>query len=168
MSLRPMLKCAQCETRHQGAFETKRHKKVDVITVCSSTQTEKGKMTRVKASKKEKESEFAPDAVHIEKAKVLTRSQQLQGPKNVTNPSWMEGGICLDREFLREEQLKDFACVDALCWIKNGQRPVREEILSIGIDQKFLWASFDCLVIQDGLLYKEVGPLTDCSGFKTA
>ena len=146
MSRCPMLKCAQCETRHQGAYKTKRRKKVDVITVCSSTPTEKGKMTRAKFSKTEKELKFAQDAVHTEKARVLTRSQRQQGPKSMTNPSWMEDGICLNREFLREEQLKDLARVDALCWIKNSQRLERDEILSTVIDQKFLWASFDCLV----------------------
>ena len=87
MSRRPMLKCAQCETRHQGAFETKRGRKVDMVTVCSSTQTEKGMTTSVKTSKKERKSEFAQDAVHTEKARVLTRSQRPQGPKIVTNPS---------------------------------------------------------------------------------
>ena len=85
----------------------------------------------------------------------------------MTKPSWLEGGVYLDREFLREEQLKDPACVDALCWIKNSQKPERKEILSTGINQKVLWASFDCLVIQDGLLYKQVGPLTDGSGLMT-
>ena len=53
------------------------------------------------------------------------------------------------------------ACVDALCWIKNGQKPERDKILSTGINQNFLWASFDCLAIQDGLLYRQVGPLID-------
>ena len=69
-----MLKCAQCETRHQGAFETKRVKKVDMVTVCSSTQTEKGKATRVKTSRKEKERQFAQDAVHREGKSVDKKS----------------------------------------------------------------------------------------------
>ena len=73
----------------------------------------------------------------------------------------------MDIEFLKEEQLIDPACVDALCWIKNGQRSERDKILSTGIDQKFLWASFDCLDVQDGLLYKQVGPLTDGLILKT-
>ena len=93
MSRHPMLKCAQCETRHQGAYETKKMKKVDLVTVCSSTQTEKGRKTRVKASKKEEGSELAQDAVQTDKAKVLTRSQGPKSLEKVTNPSWVDDAL---------------------------------------------------------------------------
>ena len=86
MSHLPMLQCMQCETRLQGAYEMKLWKKVDMITVCSSTQTEGGKTTRVKAQKRGKESKFARDA-QTEMVRVLTRSQRLKSPKNLTNPS---------------------------------------------------------------------------------
>ena len=58
--------------------------------------------------------------------------------------------------------MKDPAYVDALCWIRQGSRPGRQ-IVSSGLDQKFLWSNYECLVFQDRLLYKRVGPLTDGS-----
>ena len=54
MSHCTMLKCAQCETRHQEAYETKQREKVDMVTVYSRTETEGGKTTRVKAPKRGK------------------------------------------------------------------------------------------------------------------
>ena len=59
------------------------------------------------------------------------------------------------------------ACVDALCWIRQGHRPERDEILSSGLDQKFLRSNYECLVIQDGLLCKQIGPFTDASYLAT-
>ena len=38
MSKRPLLRCTQCEICQPGAYETKRGKTVDVVTVESSTQ----------------------------------------------------------------------------------------------------------------------------------
>ena len=55
MSRQPLLKCAQCEICHQGAYETKRGKKVDLVTTKSSTQTEE--LSRVKTKGK---TEFPP------------------------------------------------------------------------------------------------------------
>ena len=97
------------------------------------------------------------------KARVLTRGRMPHGPKvdQGTAPSWMEGGVCLDLSVLRDEQLKDPACVDALCWLQKGKKPDKEEILSLGLDLKYLWGNFDCLVIRNGLLYKCIGPLVD-------
>ena len=42
---------------------------------------------------------------------------------------------------------------------QTGFRP--GQILSSGLDQKLLWSNYECLAIQDELLYKRVGPLTD-------
>ena len=64
----------------------------------------------------------------------------------------MEGEVCLDRKVLRDEQLKDPARVDAFCWLHKGSRLDKEEIMSATLDTKFLWWSFDCLVVQDGLI----------------
>ena len=50
----------------------------------------------------------------------------------------------------------------ALCWIRQGHRPERDEIPSPYL--KFLWGHFECLVVQDRLLYKQEGPL--CGLFK--
>ena len=36
----------------------------------------------------------------------MTRGQRLQVSKGGTLPSWMEGGVCLDKDILPEEQLK--------------------------------------------------------------
>ena len=57
------------------------------------------------------------------KARVMTGSQKPQVSKNGTTPSWMEERVCLDKVLLQEEQLKDPACVNALCWIRQGSRP---------------------------------------------
>ena len=70
------------------------------------------------------------------------------------------GGVCLDK-MLMDEQLKDPASVDALCWLRQGKRPDREGILSYGLDQKFLWGNFETLIVLDGLLCKRIGPLID-------
>ena len=98
------------------------------------------------------------------KARVMTRGQRQMpiGPKSQgTTPSWMEGGVCLDETTFKDEQFKDPASVDALCWLRQGKRPDREGILSAGLDQKFLWGNFDTLIVLDGLLCKRIGPLVD-------
>ena len=73
----------------------------------------------------------------------------------------MEGEVCLDREVLREEQLKDPPSVEAFCWLQKGIRLDKEEILLTSMDTKFLWENFDCLVVQDGLICKKIGSLVD-------
>ena len=40
MSRRSLLRCTQSEIRHPGAYETKRVKRVDVVIIESSTQTD--------------------------------------------------------------------------------------------------------------------------------
>ena len=40
MSRHPLLRCAQCEIRHPGAYKTKRGKKVNVVRIASRTQTD--------------------------------------------------------------------------------------------------------------------------------
>jgi transposase InsO family protein len=99
------------------------------------------------------------------KARALMRGQSLQGSRasQGTSPSWLEGEVSLNRSVLKEEQCKDPASVDAFCWVLKGHRPDKEEILSSGVETKFLWGNFDCLVIQDGLLCGKVGPLVDGS-----
>ena len=46
LSRMPFLRCAQCEIRHQGAFETKRQKKVGTVMTDSSTQTKRAEQTQ--------------------------------------------------------------------------------------------------------------------------
>ena len=67
--------------------------------------------------------------VRQSKARVMTRSQLPQGPKasQGASPSWLEGEVCLDKNVLREEQLKDPASVDAFCWLQSGSRPGKED-----------------------------------------
>ena len=84
-----------------------------------------------------------------------------------TTPSWMEGGVILDQSMLRDEHLKDPACMDALFWLQKGQKLDKESILSSGLDLKYLWGNFDCLVLQNGLVYKRIGPLVDGSSQTT-
>ena len=97
----------------------------------------------------------------VSKVRTMTRSQRPQGSKKGASPSQLEGGVCLNNNILLEKQLKDPACLDTLCWIRQGQRPEIDEILLSGLDLKFLWGNFECFVVQDGLLYKQIGPLVD-------
>ena len=71
--------------------------------------------------------------------------------------SCLELGVSLDKNILREEQLKDPAYVDTLCWVRQGHRP----------DLKFLWGNFESMVFQDGLLKKKVDTLLDGSSLVT-
>ena len=48
-----------------------------------------------------------------------------------------------------------------------GSGKARDEILSSGLDMKFLWKSFERLVVQDRLLYIQIGPLVDASSQST-
>ena len=93
------------------------------------------------------------------KARVMKRGQRPQVSKSQIKR--MERGVCSDKDVLWKEQLKDPACVDALCWITQRSRPGQDEILSSRLDHKFLWSNYECLVVQDGLLYNCVGPLAD-------
>ena len=98
----------------------------------------------------------------------VTRGQLPQGPQNKSD-SWMAGGACISRSTLWEEQRKDTAVIDALCWLKDGSsKPPRESIMAAGLDAKFLWANFDALVIVDGILCRKLGPLRDGSVRTTA
>ena len=129
-------------------------------------------MRKEKVKKGKTRKDDPPDSqwkteVQTGKARVLTRNRLPQGSKTSASPSWLEGGVCLNKDILRDEQLKDPASVDALCWVKNGKKPEKEAILSLGLDHKFLWGNFDCLIIQDGLLCKKVGPLIDGSSRTT-
>lgn len=104
------------------------------------------------------------------KARVLTRGQTRTptGPRQKgATPSWLEGGVGLSKRVIREEQRKDPGSVDAMMWIHNGCRPEKEDILSAGLDVKFLWGNFECLVMVDGLLCRRVGPLMDGSSKTT-
>jgi len=65
----------------------------------------------------------APVAEGTSKARVLTRGQTRTptGPRQKgATPSWLEGGVGLDRRVIREEQRKDPGAVDAMMWIHNG------------------------------------------------
>ena len=194
------MKCAQCELRHQGAFETKRPKKIQVLMVDSSTQTDRVKsqtkdslQTRVqkvvtrdssqsflhsvggKRVKVVKDDRVDQDSSKVsqqtdrkkqtDKTRVLTRGQMSQSTQSTqgASTSWLEAGVSLNKDVLRQEQRKDPACVDAYCWLLKGQRPEKEQILSSGLDTKTLWGNFACLVIQDGLICKKIGPLVDGS-----
>ena len=53
--------------------------------------------------------------------------------------------------------------MDTFCWLQKGSRPERGELLSTGIDTKFLWGNLDYLVVEDGLICKKIGPLVDSS-----
>ena len=57
----------------------------------------------------------------VSKAKAMPRSQKPQGSKKGASPSWLEGGVCLNKNILLEEKLKDPACVDALCQIRQAR-----------------------------------------------
>jgi transposase InsO family protein len=205
MSRAPFLKCAQCELRHEGAFETKRAQKVNVVLRCVGTQTSqpvlkaglhkkqaavivgyKGADQTAEVPKDESDSEAETEvgtlpsskegekvgdrnshsdrAGQTSKARALTRSRVPKGqPAQAASPSWLEGGVCLDKCVVRDEQLKDPASVDAICWLQSGHRPEKADILSSGLDLKFLWGNYDTLVLQDGLLCRKVGPLFDGS-----
>jgi hypothetical protein len=187
VSRTPFLRCAQCEVRHEGAFETKRPKKVIVVTKEMATQTFQDSKQSSKNRKKvdikpcfhseggkskdipEQDSSSASQRIHksrASKTRVMTRGQLSKGlgtQVQSTQPSWMGDGVSLDKDVLREEQLKDPASVDALCWIQAGQKPEKSEILSAGLDTKYLWGNFDCLIVQDGLVCRKIGPMVDGS-----
>ena len=109
--------------------------------VDSGTQTEcttfkkkklegKGKKTVEKQEQRQEDDSLEfnrnPEA-QTSKARAITRGRMPLGPKTCqgTTPSWMEGGVSLSKNILRE----DPDCVDALCWIQNGEKP--EKICSI-------------------------------------
>ena len=82
----------------------KRLKKVDMITVCSSKQTEGGKTTRDKVSKRGEMSKFAQNA-QTETATVLTKIQLLKSLKNVTNlHGWRVESVWIKNSEIRTAQ----------------------------------------------------------------
>jgi len=184
LSRRPWLCCAQCSTRHPGAYETKRKKSLSTIhRLSQETQTPSssesvtevfppyflsggGKGWKMKDERKEQDG-LRRD--QVSKARVMTRGRVPKGNQTGRDaqPSWMGEGVDLSKAILKDEQLKDPAAVDAICWVQQGRRPEKADILSAGMDTKFLWANFDCLCVQDGLLCKKVGPLVDGSSLVT-
>lgn len=72
--------------------------------------------------------------------------------------TWVAGLADLDKTLLLDEQRKDPAAVDAMGWIHDGRRPNREHILALSGDHKFLWANFEVLQLQDGLLCRYIVP----------
>lgn len=182
----PFLRCAQCEIRHEGAYETKRQKKVAVVLVDAETQTTQvgGRSGAFKENGKKKTSRFdfhsegvegaAQDRSleskgiqddQVKRTRVMTRGQLSQGlgVAQGSSSSWLGDGVNLNKDVLRQEQLKDPASVDAFCWLRAKKKPEKAEILSAGLDTKFLWGNFDCLILQDGLICKKIGPLVDGS-----
>ena len=129
----PLLRCAQCEIIE--TYETKKGKKMDVVTMESSTQTDilwrksrnrgTDKIRSLLPAQREREGKEKNKPAQnspVEPKRDL-ECQTSKVSKRGTPPSWMETGVCLDKVILREEQLKDPACVDALCWIRQGSRP---------------------------------------------
>ena len=183
VSRQPFLRCAQCDIRHEGAFETKRQKKNAVVRVDAAIQTSGGDTGRSKENVKNiLHSEGVVNAVRdgsresqkiqgaqTKRTRVMTRGQLSQGLGKAQGsvPSWIGDGVSLDRDILRQEQLKDPASVDAFCWLRAGKKPEKAEILPASLDTKFLWGNFDCLILQDGLICKQVGPLVDGSSKTT-
>ena len=182
VSRRPFLRCAQCEIRHQGAYETKRQKKVAVVHQDATTQTMKDFGKTALQAKNGKESQttyFHPGGQkssdqdspreskeilgRSKRTRALTRGQVTKGFGVVqdSSPSWMGDGVQLTRDILRQEQLKDPASVDAFCWLRAGKKPSKQEIIATGLDTKYLWGNFDCLVVENGLICRKIGPLTD-------
>ena len=175
LSRAPFVDCAQCDLRHQGGFQTKRNRTVAVVTRDGCTQTDgcmmkprlkKDSRTRsssdLKKPRRKVEGSIPrshPLGDQAGQARIMTRSQRPKGQE--TTLSWMEGGVCLDKDVLRDEQCKDPASVDAMCWLKQGARPRREEVLALGLDHKFLWGNFEVLKLQEGLLCRVIGPLVD-------
>ena len=53
------------------------------------------------------------------KARAMAKSQVPQGSKAIkgASPSWVDGEVCLDRNILMEELLKNPAGVNAFCWL---------------------------------------------------
>ena len=96
MSRRPLLKCAQCDICHQGAYETKRGKIVDLVMTESSTQTE----TPVKERQKKGNLDALPSIQQEGGRKELDELSQnsSEGPKNV-----LEGQVSKAREDKKSE-----------------------------------------------------------------
>ena len=175
MSRPPFLWCAQCDTRHRGAHKTKRRKAVEE-TVLDTHKTRRLRRRKSKTSQPVKgekdvdqgdrlpqssQEETGVRSSRAERARVLTRSQAPSSRSD--DVPWMGQDVIFGKDALREEQLKDPAAVDAICWLKSGEKPDKQEVLRTGLDAKFLWANFACLETQSGLLCKRVGPLMDGS-----
>jgi len=184
LSRRPFICCAQCQIRHADAYESKRKKTLSSVQRVNQTTQLKTKFRENSVStemppscshsggakrRRRKAERMVQDGLRnsdqVGKARAITRGrapQARQDAKDAT-PSWLEGGVNLSKAVVRDEQLKDPAAVDALCWLQQGQKPGKDQILSAGVDTKFLWSNFDCLLVKDGVLYKQIGPLVDGS-----
>lgn len=88
----------------------------------------------------------------------LRRRRGDEGAKIQPDVSWMGEKLPIARTLVMEEQLKDPACVDAMCWLQQGMRPVKADILRLGMDHKFLWDNFDVLTVEDGILKRKLVP----------
>ena len=88
------------------------------------------------------------------------KASRLSRPRGVSDPptSWIPEGVRLNRKLLRDEQWKDPACIDALIWLRQGAKPDRNEIIKLSSLHKFLWASYDSLEDQNGLLVRKLTP----------
>ena len=88
------------------------------------------------------------------------RTGRLSRPRGITNAStsWIPEGVKLNRKLLRDEQWMDPACIDALVWLRQNAKPDRKDIIRLSSLHKFLWASFDSLEDQNGLLVRKMVP----------
>lgn len=89
---------------------------------------------------------------------VRLRRPRGQGARDAPS-SWLQGGVKLDRNLVRDEQWKDPACIDALIWLRQGSKPSKEEVKSLSSTHKFLWATFDSLKDENGLLVRKIKPV---------
>ena len=135
LSRPPFVLCAQCETRHHDGHTSKRQCKLKVPP--------------------------PPSIAEVSALRVVTRGQLSKLPPSpaASASSWMSGGVILDAKVLGEEQWKDPAIVDGMCWLAAGVRPEKSTVMPGNVDTKYIWSNFDVLVIKDGLLCKQVGPL---------
>jgi hypothetical protein len=86
------------------------------------------------------------------------RKPRGKNAQSTPRTSWIEDGVKLGKNLIREEQWKDPACVDALIWLQRKERPNKKDIRPMGAFHKFLWATFDSLEDQHGLLVRKISP----------
>ena len=98
------------------------------------------------------------------KARAMMGNQVPQDPTVSEDDlsSWMKDEVCLDRKVLRGTTQESSWC-GCLSLAPEGYKNGQKEILSAGIDTRFLCRNFDCLVVQDGHICKKRGPLVDSS-----
>ena len=127
--------CAQCQTRHRGAYASKRWQSSTDNDNSSQNDTPGYSEARVaqpqapliSADTERTLMETRKMSKTQTRMRVLTRGKAgTDIKKDATSLPWLKEGAGIGQSTITDQQMKDPTCADAITWLTTGVRPTKE------------------------------------------